>query len=261
MQGLTLRPIPLATAVLGVALLAWVVTVERMRGMDMGPGSELGSLPWFLGVWVTMMAAMMLPSAAPMVLTYATIARDRARRGREHVPTWIFVCGYFAVWGAFGLVAFAIAAAVRALDPAFLGWDEQGPLVVGAAIVAAGVYELTPLKRLCLEHCRGPLHFVLGGWRDGYAGALRMGAAHGLYCVGCCWGLMLVLFAVGVMSIFWMAVVAAVIFAEKVLPAGGRLKGAIALGLVALGLWIAIAPSSVPGLQEPGMQDEMTQMG
>ena len=99
------------------------------------------------------------------------------------------------------------------LDLGFLGWDEEGPLVAGAVIAAAGLYQLTPLKSVCLRHCRSPLHFVLHGWRDGRAGAVRMGATHGLYCVGCCWGLMLALFALGVMSLFWMAVVAAVIFA------------------------------------------------
>lgn len=260
MNRLSVSPITLAATLLGGALFAWIVTVERMRGMDMGPGTDLGTLPWFLGVWLTMMAAMMLPAAAPMVLMFAAIAPERARRGNEQIPAWIFVGGYLAVWGVFGVLAYGAAAAVRALDPAFLAWDEQGPLVVGGGIVVAGIYELTPLKRLCLKHCRGPLHFVLGGWRDGYSGALRMGAEHALYCVGCCWGLMLVLFAVGVMSVFWMAVVAAVVFAEKVLPAGDRLKNVFAFALVALGLWIAAAPSSVPGLRAPGeMEDGLTQ--
>jgi predicted metal-binding membrane protein len=261
MNRLSASPVTVAASVLAVALVAWIVTVERMGGMDEGPGADFGTLPWFLGVWLTMMAAMMLPAAAPMVLTFAAVGRERARRQRKHVPAWVFVGAYLAVWGAFGVLAYGAAAAVRALDPAFLAWDEQGPLVVGGAVVAAGLYELTPLKRVCLKHCRSPLHFVLSGWRDGYSGALRMGVEHALYCVGCCWGLMVVLFALGVMSILWMAIVAAVVFAQKVLPGGERLKSVLALALVALGVWLAVAPSSVPGFQEPGtMDDEMAQM-
>jgi len=215
------------TAVLlGAALAAWAVAVVRMRGMDAGPGTDLGGLGWYLGVWVTMMAAMMLPSAAPMVLLFASVARERTPR----VSPLVFVFPYLAVWTAYGLAAYALARGVRALD---LGLGRQ---FVGAAIVAAGVYELTPLKTMCLRHCRRPAHFIVGGWRNGVGGALRMGAEHGAYCVGCCWGLMLVLFALGVMSVFWMAVVAGLIAAQKLLPFGERLVRPLAVALVAGGL-------------------------
>jgi predicted metal-binding membrane protein len=130
----------------------------------------------------------------------------------------------------------------------------------GGAIAAAGLYQLTPLKELCLSHCRGPMHFILHGWREGRIGALRMGAEHGLYCVGCCWGLMVILFTLGVMSLFWMAAVAGIIFAEKVLPYGLRLSRGFALAFIALGIWIAAAPSSVPGLSEPDKTPGMMQM-
>ena len=133
----------------------------------------------------------------------------------------------------------------------FLAWDRGGPYVAGAAIGLAGIYELTPLKSVCLRHCRSPLHFVLGGWRDGWRGALRMGVEHGGYCVGCCWGLMVVLFALGIMSLAWMAVVAALIFAQKVLPRGEVLTRVFAVGFVAAGIWIAAAPGSVPGVTQP----------
>ena len=210
---------------LGAGLAAWAVTVMRMRGMDAGPGTDLGGLGWYLGVWVTMTAAMMLPSAAPMVLLFASVARERAPR----VSPLIFVGAYLAVWTAYGLAAYALARGVRALD---LGFGRQ---LAGAAIVAAGVYELTPLKTTCLRHCRGPARFIVGGWRDGVGGTLRMGAEHGAYCVGCCLGLMLVLFALGVMSVFWMAVVAGLIAAQKLLPFGERVVGPLAIALVAGG--------------------------
>jgi len=169
----------------------------------------------------------------------------------------MFVAGYLAAWTGYGLAAYGVVQGVRALDLGFLGWDEEGPLVAGAVIAAAGLYQLTPLKSVCLRHCRSPLHFVLHGWRDGRAGAVRMGATHGLYCVGCCWGLMLALFALGVMSLFWMAVVAAVIFAEKLAPFGARLTRAVAVALVALGIAVAAAPSSVPRLTDPGSNPSM----
>jgi predicted metal-binding membrane protein len=259
-RGAAQRPVAVAALLLTAALVTWIVTVDRMRGMDAGPGTDLGELGWYLGVWVTMMAAMMLPSVAPMALLYAKVARGRAERGRAYVPPWIFLGGYLAAWTAFGLAAYGIYRGARAADPGFLAWDEQGPVVAGAAVAAAGLYQLTPLKEVCLRHCRGPLHFVLHGWREGRAGALLMGAEHGAYCVGCCWGLMLVLFALGVMSLFWMAVVAGVIFAEKVLPFGQRLTRPLALLLVALGIWVAAAPGSVPGLTDPGSAPPGMQM-
>jgi len=235
----------------GGALVTWIVTYERMHGMDGGPGTDLGGLVWFLGVWVTMMAAMMFPSVAPMAIFHARIARGRSEQGTPAAPTWVFLAGYLAAWTLFGLVAYALYRGIAALDLGFLAWDEHGPLVAGSAIVAAGVYQLTPLKQVCLRHCRSPLHFVMHGWREGRLGALRMGGEHGLYCVGCCVGLMLILFALGVMSLLWMAIVAVLIFAEKLLPFGARLPYALALCFLALGLVVAASPGSVPGLTQP----------
>jgi predicted metal-binding membrane protein len=224
-------------AVLGAALVAWILAIHQMRGMSMGPGAGFGSLAWFLGVWTTMMAAMMLPSALPMVLLFARVARESARRGRRSAPTAIFVGCYLAVWVGYGIVAYA---AVRALRLAPLAWSPHGQVVAGALVALAGVYELTPLKRACLRHCRSPLHYVLGGWRPGVTGAIRMGAGHGAYCVGCCAGLMVVLLALGAMSLFWMTTVAAIVFAQKVLPGGGRSAVVVAAALVALGVSIAL---------------------
>jgi predicted metal-binding membrane protein len=244
-------PVVLAALLLGVALVTWIVTVERMDGMDAGPGTDLGGLGWYVGIWVTMMAAMMLPSVAPMAIVFARVARSRADRGRATVSPWIFVSGYLLAWTLYGLLAYGIFRAIKAAGWGFLAWDAQGPIVAGMAVAVAGLYQLTPLKAVCLRHCRGPLHFILHGWHDGRVGALRMGGEHGLFCVGCCWGLMIVLFALGVMSLVWMAVVAALIFAEKVLPHGHRLTRPIAVLLVAVGIWVAAAPDSVPGLTEP----------
>jgi predicted metal-binding membrane protein len=241
----SLSPVWGAALLLSGALVAWIVTVERMRGMDDGPGTHLGGLGWYLGVWVTMTAAMMLPSATPAALDVA-----RASRG---LATVLFAAGYLAVWTAYGLAAYGVYRLVTAFDTDWLAWDRAGPYAVGGTIVAAGLYELTPLKEVLLGRCRRI--------ERAKPGALRAGLRNGVECVGCCFGLMAVLFAVGVMSIFWMAVVAGVIFAQKVLPFGMRLPRAVGAALVALGILVAVAPSSVPWLTEPdeapAMQMEM----
>jgi predicted metal-binding membrane protein len=245
------RAVRSTVILLAAALATWVLAIERMRGMDAGPGTDLGAFGWFLGIWVTMMAAMMLPSAAPMVLLFDRVSGERARRGREAVSTWIFVAAYLVTWLAYGLVAYGLYRLVASFELGFLDWDRGGPWIAGIAVAAAGLYELTPLKSVCLRHCRSPMHYVLGGWREGRLGAMRMGVEHGAYCVGCCWGLMVVLFALGVMSLVWMGIVAALIFAQKVLPFGERLPYAFAAAFVAAGVWIAAAPGTLPGLTQP----------
>lgn len=232
----------LAASLLGAALVAWVVTVQRMHGMDAGPGTDLGALGWFVGIWVTMMAAMMLPSAVPTALMFARIRSD--------VGAWVFVVGYLLFWTVYGLATYAVYRGVGAFAPSFLVLEEHGRWIVGGALAAAGLYQLTPVKRACLRHCRSPLHFLLRG-RPGRLGAVRMGLGHGAYCVGCCTGLMLVLFALGLMSLLWMAVVAGAILVEKVLPGGESFARVLAVILVALGVWVAASPASVPGLKEP----------
>jgi predicted metal-binding membrane protein len=222
---------------LGAAVVAWVVTVTRMDGMDAGPGTDLGGLGWYLGIWVTMTAAMMLPSATPAARYVARLS-----------PTVLFVAGYLAVWTAYGVAGYGVFRLVTSVDTGWLAWDAAGPYVVGAVIVAAGIYELTPLKRLSLRRCRSA--------RQG-DGALRSGLAHGVDCVGCSGALMAVLFVLGVMSLFWMALVAAVIFAQKVLPRGRRLTRAVAVALVALGIWVAVSPASVPQLTQPDRSPSM----
>jgi predicted metal-binding membrane protein len=263
----TLRPTPplpaviqavLIAALLAVAAVCWAVTGDRMDGMDAGPGTELGGLGWFVGVWVTMMAAMMLPSLAPMVLGHARI--ERAAGGATAMATTVaFVIGYVLVWASVGLLGYALIEGVRGLDIGFLAWDEAGPYVAGAVIVAAGAYQLTAVKGVCLTHCRTP-RMLLDRWRTGLTGALAMGIDHGRYCVGCSWAMMAALFALGVMSIGWMAFVAALIAIEKLLPWRAVANRSIAVVLVVLGLAVAFVPEDVPGLTIPGSSDSMGTM-
>jgi predicted metal-binding membrane protein len=236
-----------------LAAIGWALTDERMSGMDAGPGTALGGLGWFLGVWVVMMAAMMFPSIAPMVIMYARI--QEGRRERDQSPpvgaTAVFVAGYLVVWAAVGLAGYLIFEGVSSLDLGFLAWDEGGPYVAGGVIAAAAVYQLTPLKDVCLRHCRHPLMFLTNHWHPGRVGALRMGVEHGGYCVGCCWMLMAALFALGVMSIGWMAFIAVLIATEKLLPWKAVANRGIAVLLAVLGLVVAFAAEEVPGLTLP----------
>jgi predicted metal-binding membrane protein len=240
------------TALLGATLIAWAVALEQMRGMDTGPGTDLGSFAWFAGIWLTMTIAMMLPSAAPTTLMFSRLGR--ASR------TPLFVAGYLLAWTAFGIGAYLLSRLARVGAPSFVAWDQRGPWVAGGALAAAGVYQLTPLKTACLRHCRSPLHFLIqrGGGR---LGAVRAGAGHGGYCIGCCAGLMLALFALGIMSVFWMAVAAVAILVEKLAPRGETFARVLAVTLVVLGAWVALSPRSVPGLHRPDRMPVPMQMG
>lgn len=248
---------------LGLAAIGWAWTDERMRGMDHGPGTELGTLGFYVTVWVVMMAAMMFPSIAPMVLMHARIMEGRRDRGRVAATgtTATFVAGYLFTWAAAGLVAYAIISAGHALSIGLLAWDRAGPYLAGGVIVAAAVYQLTPLKDACLRRCRSPLMFLMTSWREGHTGSLRMGVEHGAWCVGCCWALMAALFALGVMSVGWMAFIAALIAIEKLLPWKAIANRGIAVLLVALGLAVAFVPENVPGFIVPGAAGTMEGMG
>jgi predicted metal-binding membrane protein len=252
----------LLTSLLAAAVLAWVGTRQRMLGMDAGPGTDPGSLGFYTASWVLMMGAMMLPSAAPMVLTFASVGRRRPepRPADRVLSTWLFVGGYLVVWTAFGLAAYALFVGVRSLSIGALFWHHGGPYLAGTVLVVAAAYQLTSAKDACLRRCRGPLAFITTRWRDGPAGALRMGVLHGAWCVGCCWGLMAALFALGVMSIPWMIVIAGLIALERLLPWKAPATRAVALVLVVLGLGVAVAPGHVPGLTVPGSSGAMQSM-
>jgi predicted metal-binding membrane protein len=247
----------LALALFALAAVGWWWTAGEMRGMDMGPWTGLGSLGWFVGVWLVMMAAMMLPSVAPTVALYARMTRQRSA-----LAPLAFTAGYLLIWTATGVGAFALAAGATRLAGDSLAWDNAGRGLAGATLVAAAVYELTPLKNACLGKCRSPLGFLLGSWRDGARGAVSMGARLGLWCLGCCWALMASLFALGVMSITWMAIVAGIIAVEKALPWRRVATYGVAAGLLAVGLLLWMSPTAVPGLTvPPGESTNMTPSG
>ncbi|MFM6847980.1 MAG: DUF2182 domain-containing protein [Terrabacter sp.] len=242
----------LVAVLLAVAVLGWVWTAREMRGMDAGPWTSLGTLGWFLTVWVVMMAAMMLPSVAPTIALYSKVMRERSP-----MSPWLFTSGYLLTWAGGGLVAYAVGIVATSLSGDALGWDRAGRPVAAATLMAAALYEITPLKSVCLAKCRSPLGTLLGSWRGGRTGAVRMGMRNGAWCVGCCWALMASLFALGVMSVTWMAFVAALIAVEKTLPWRRGLTYATAGILLALGVMLAAVPDALPGLTIPSGQTMM----
>ncbi|HEY7966092.1 MAG TPA: DUF2182 domain-containing protein [Solirubrobacteraceae bacterium] len=237
----------LVAVLLGLTAVAWWSTAVSMAGMDAGPGTDLGTLGWFVGVWTVMMAAMMFPAVAPTVSLYARLTH---RRGLDR--PLLFSAAYLLVWGAAGVLAYAVYRVGRAALGPQLAWHAGGRWLAGAVLVLAAVYEFTPLKNICLQKCRSPLGFLLGSWRDGRRGALAMGGRHAAWCVGCCWALMAALFALGVMSLVWMAFVAALITLEKTLPWRRVATWGTAAALLALAVLLLAAPEQVPGLVTPG---------
>jgi len=241
--------IGLVVLLVAVAAVAWWWTVDQMQGMDEGPWTDLGAFGAFIGVWVVMMAAMMFPSVAPTVALYARMSRQESR-----LAPLVFTAGYLLTWGAVGVLAFAFVDVINAIDGDVLAWDSAGRWIAGGTLVVAAVYELTPLKDVCLGKCRSPLGFLLASWKGGWSGALRMGAKNGAWCVGCCWALMAALFALGVMSIVWMALVAGLIAVEKTLPWRRVATYATAAVLLVLGILILASPHAIPWLTLPDDQ-------
>jgi predicted metal-binding membrane protein len=251
---LTRGQLALVAALLGLAAVGWVVTDRQMAGMDAGPGTDLGTLGFYTGAWVVMMAAMMFPSTWPMVLGYRFIARRRGERSRGSNAGFValFLLGYLGVWTLFGLAAYGLFDGIRSLSHGTFAWHRAGRSLAGAVLIVAAAYQLTPMKDACLTRCRSPFQFFTESWRDGGSGALWMGAEHGAWCVGCCWALMAALFALGVMSLGWMVFISALIAVEKLLPWRRLANAAVMLLLVLLGIGLIAAPSDVPGLTIPG---------
>ena len=235
----------LLVVLFALAAAAWWWTVGQMRGMDNGPWTALGTFGWFLSIWIVMMAAMMFPSVAPTIALYSRMSSN------SRLLPAVFTGGYLVTWTVAGVIAFGIGVAGSHAAGGVLSWEQAGRPVAGAILILAAGYELTPLKNVCLGKCRSPLGTLLGSWRDGWSGALRMGAKNGAWCVGCCWALMASLFALGVMSVTWMALVAGLIAIEKVLTWRRTATYATAVVLLTLGLLVLLAPDALPGLTVP----------
>jgi predicted metal-binding membrane protein len=247
----------LIATLFALAAVGWWWTVDQMNGMDNGPWTALGAAGWFLGVWVVMMAAMMFPSVSPTVALYARMTGEQSI-----VRPLVFAAGYLVTWAAAGALVVAGAFAAGSIVGDVLAWDRGGRWVAATTLVLAAAYELTPLKDVCLGKCRSPLGLLLGSWRDGTRGALGMGVRNGAWCVGCCWALMASFFALGIMSVVWMAIVAGLIAIEKTLPWRRVATFGTAGVLLVLGILLFTTPQAIPGLTIPsnGMMTQMNQM-
>ena len=221
-----------------VVVLAWIYMLA-------GAGMSMAPMAWTPGyamlvflMWWIMMVAMMLPSASPVILLFANVSRRQQALGKPFVPAFFFLTGYIVVWGLFSLVATGAQWGLQASGPFSMMTGSASHLLGAVVLIAAGLWQLTPVKQACLRHCRSPLHFVTHGFRPGVWGALRMGAEHGVFCLGCCWFLMGLLFYGGVMNIFWIAGLAIYVLIEKVAPNGlwiGRVAGVV---LLVWGFWL-----------------------
>jgi predicted metal-binding membrane protein len=229
-------------------LLVWQSTMvsPMAMGLTMGMGAAL-----FLLIWVIMMVAMMFPTAAPMILMFARVHRDKQQSGKAFVPTWVFISAYLLLWTLFGVLAYVGALWAEQLAQQVPWLMANAARIGGGVLVLAGLYQLSPLKRSCLAKCRTPLDFVLSSWREGYMGSFRMGLEHGIYCLGCCWLLFVIFFPLGMMNVAAMAVVTVLIFAEKSMPLGQRMAQVAALALIAYGVLVMVVPSMLPTMQAP----------
>jgi predicted metal-binding membrane protein len=235
-----------------LAAAAWGVVIWQSVAMRDTTMMHAGSLtmgmaaPLFLAIWVAMMVAMMFPTATPMILAFAAVQRGKQQRGQPLVPTWLFVGAYLVVWSLAGFLAYALALGADRLagrSPWLMG---HGARIGGGLLVVAGLYQLSPLKHACLARCRTPFQFVLGSWRDGHRGAIRMGLTHGIFCLGCCWLLFAILFPLGMMNIAIMVVITLLIFAEKSLPIGLRISRIAAAALIVYGALVIAVPNLLP---------------
>ena len=244
----------IVTALVLLSVLAWIATVRQVGGMGLGlmTMSMTMGLPFsvsnavlYIALWGVMMVAMMFPSVAPTVVLFATVTRQKQEQAAPFAPAWLFIAGYAVLWTLTGGVAYAGDIAIQSLPDTFLGLRTYGSAIGGLTLIIAGLYQLSPLKYVCLSKCRSPLGFLLNSWRDGYWGTFRMGLHHGTYCLGCCWSLMAVLFVVGTMNLVWMGVLTLIIFMEKILPYGVALGKGTGIGLIGLGLVLVVAPSTL----------------
>ena len=244
----------MVATLLAAAGMAWWFTAHRMAGMDAGPGTALGSLGWFTGVWATMMAAMMLPSLAPTAAVFAALVR------RELSRVLLFAGGYLLVWSVAGIGAYGLFELGKSLFAGSLAWHSGGRWLVAGVLALAALYQLTPLKRAFLLRCRSPRGFPDISWQNTRPGALVTGLRTGGWCLGCSWALMAALFALGVMSLTWMGLIAALVVLEKVGPWGRRASYATAGVLVVLAAAILAVPHEIPGFVVPGSPSSIHMM-
>lgn len=235
---------------IAIAAFAWAAVVLQAMGMKGTPTTDVVA---FLVAWGGMMTAMMLPSATPMITLYGGVRRNAAQTDQKGIPTALFALVYLAVWLAFGVPVYTASVVVDVAANSNTAVAGLLPYALALVLLAAGAYQFSPLKWVCLRVCQSPLGFLMGHWRSGYLGTLKMALEHAAYCVGCCWALMVVLVAAGAMALHWVLLIAALVFAEKVVPHGGWTARIVGGALLLLGLLVAVQPRLAAVLRGPGM--------
>jgi len=236
-------------AIAGMTALSWLYLLQLGRGMPdmampMSPRWTPAAFALTFAMWAVMMVGMMLPSAAPMILTFASLHRRKAAAVQRLMPTLLFASGYLLAWSGFSLFAALLQWALDRLALLSPGLTTTSALVGGVLFVLAGAYQLTPLKQACLRHCRSPFAFLFNRWRDGWNGALRMGIEHGAYCLGCCWLLMALLLVGDMMNLFWAAAIALFVFGEKLLRGGVWIARISGVAMAGYGIWLVVQAQS-----------------
>lgn len=231
-----------------LSALAWALLIWQSRMMsNQAMGLTMGmSALLFIAIWIAMMIAMMFPTAAPMILMFSKISASKRKQERPFVPTWVFVSAYLLVWSLCGVVAYLLALGIEQVAAQSMWLMGNAARLGGVVLLVAGLYQLSPLKNICLSKCRTPLQFILSSWHDGYGGAFRMGLEHGAYCLGCCWLLFVILFPLGIMNLAVMALLTALIFAEKALPVGRQISLLAGVGLIVYGVLVMFLPAALP---------------
>jgi len=238
-------------SLLAIAAAAWALLAWQSAAMDEEMSLTMGLSPLvFIALWFAMMVAIMFPTAAPMILMFARVHNRRREEGRNFVPTWVFASSYLLIWAAAGLAAYGAAVLGDELAGQSMWLMDNAARIGGGVIIAAGLYQLSPLKRACLGKCRTPLGFILGSWRDGVGGSFRMGLEHGVYCLGCCWLLFAILFPLGMMNIAVLALITLLIFAEKSTPFGRHVAALAAVALIAYGILVVFVPDALPMMMD-----------
>src|SRR5215471_4339577 len=233
----------LMLSALAWALLIWQASTMSTQAMGLTMGM---SVLLFMTVWIVMMVAMMFPTAAPMILMFSKISQSRRKPEHSFIPTWVFVSAYLLIWSLCGVMAYSLAVLIEQLAAQSMWLIENAARLGGVVLVVAGLYQLSPLKDICLSKCRTPFQFILSSWHDGYGGAFRMGLEHGAYCLGCCWLLFVILFPIGIMNLSVMASLTALIFAEKALPIGRQISKLAGGGLIVYGGIVLFLPAALP---------------
>jgi predicted metal-binding membrane protein len=234
---------------LALATAAWTFLFWQGTRADaevaMTPTMGMGAALWLV-IWVAMMVAIMFPTAAPMIMVFAQVHAARRQRQQSFVPTWVFVSAYLLVWSLVGVLAYPAAVGAERLESQSMWVMANAGRLAGGLLIVAGLYQLSPLKHVCLAKCRSPMAFIMTSWRNGYGGAFRMGLQHGGYCLGCCWLLFVILFPLGMMNMGALASITLLIFAEKSLPLGHRIAQFSAVILIAYGLLALFMPEVLP---------------